>query len=369
MSSYAESYEHLSREQGHALNARNILRAVPLLLPEEGVEHEKVRDYFTHLLDFVSVLVDVGLGNRILDAAKNSGAKAYEVLGDARALTSESEIVSAGILCVADALGDLQLISYNFAWGASEKAMQMVDVDNMVGHCAFCLQKRGLKEEIMHHPSELDLRYINENRHESLEPFVNAEFFRRELWPCPGPYQSDRGMPHPFELIILNDWLGAMQPWSDISCRYEKLLEGMSVKQKLETEKEQPMTVVNNITVTLNDGSTWKGDINAGKYIQRAADSAGEVKNDDLKVTVEELVSLVTKLIDSTPDKSQQSEIAQQLDSLVEQVETEEPKSWSVRVSAKGLVQAAKTVATLADPVAACVNKVVQLVLGESLED
>ncbi|GJH28157.1 hypothetical protein [Caballeronia novacaledonica] len=120
-------------------------------------------------------------------------------------------------------------------------------------------------------------------------------------------------------------------------------------------------TVVNNVTLNFSDGSSFTGPFAVGENVRISYISAGEAENTDVRTALENLVKEVTKLVERLEDDGQKSAASSQLKMLVEEAKKPSPDRWSLDVSSKGLIDAAKTVAELAVPVTTAVKAVLAL--------
>jgi hypothetical protein len=116
---------------------------------------------------------------------------------------------------------------------------------------------------------------------------------------------------------------------------------------------------------TTNISNTGAGSINigelnqvAGDYIRKSREIADGVPGDDLKKALTELTLQVQDLTRKTADPQAQEAAARKLKQLAEEAASPKPDKDLLKVTGKGLVEAAKAVAGMAGPIATAVGAV-----------
>lgn len=114
--------------------------------------------------------------------------------------------------------------------------------------------------------------------------------------------------------------------------------------------------------ITIKSGS---GDINFAKD-QAVATINKTVRNADMpeerKAKLKELTAAVDKMIKNMPDDKAQN-VTENLEILVKQAEKEKPQKALCQVSADGLIEAAKALGTVAQPVITTVQAIMKLLI------
>ena len=348
-------YSHISREQAHAINAWNILRAILLLRPKRDASTADVLNYFEAVLSFALLLAQVGVGIRSLNAAKLDAAERSETLLHQNILTLESSIINHCFLHMVDALVELQSIRERFRFDASERAKSVIDVHTAINEISYGLKGFGMGAEVIERPSELDLQYIEESRSE-FDPCVSPMFFLRDLWPSSGDRPAEGSMPYGFKIIILEDWKSALSDFGDFVGRYESLLSGMSLN---DTSLRDGCDVTESkITVSLSDGSSSTGSFSTGKHIRMAVEATDAFLGFALEEPAAELIALVTDLISLSGSEPEQARIAQLLATFLQQSSEKRAGDWHVNVSGNALIEAAQNIPGLLDPIRSRVSKI-----------
>ncbi|UCC40765.1 MAG: hypothetical protein JSV96_04785 [Candidatus Aminicenantes bacterium] len=117
------------------------------------------------------------------------------------------------------------------------------------------------------------------------------------------------------------------------------------------------------IKVTLGDGTVFHGDFVVAKNIEDSFNKAQQFQVDEnLKKKLEELSSLVAKLCEQLPD-DKANEVSRDLQSIVNEATSEKPRKEWYELSAKGLIEAAKTVASMAGPIVTTVKTILSLLV------
>lgn len=110
------------------------------------------------------------------------------------------------------------------------------------------------------------------------------------------------------------------------------------------------VSVAGNNSGVINVAGTFT---NTGNIIQGAS-------NDEVKSALESLKALTVQLADKLPEPAKQQGVANKLEALTKEATAAEPDHDMLKVTGKGLIDAAKTVAGMAAPIA----KAVGVVLG-----
>lgn len=111
--------------------------------------------------------------------------------------------------------------------------------------------------------------------------------------------------------------------------------------------------------IDMGKGNTFYGDVIAAGHIERSFNAAKEIKKDDLQKTVEDLVKQVAAMASKLPN-DEQKVVARKLEHFTQEAKAEKPDRDLLKITGKGLVEAAKAVAEMAEPV----GKAVMAVLG-----
>ena len=104
----------------------------------------------------------------------------------------------------------------------------------------------------------------------------------------------------------------------------------------------------------------------AGDYIRTSKEIASTAQDDKLKSALDELRKQVEALAKQTPDPQVQETAARKLKQITEEAASSKPDSDLLKVTGKGLIEAAKTVATMVGPVTTAVKGVLAI-LGLAL--
>lgn len=356
-------FQDLSRAQAFGLEARILQRLVPILQLTGGVQTRDVETYFSSLLDLTYLLSEIGLGNESLEGARQKGKSFHAALSKNRLFSDKSIPAAEAILCVTDALGDLGLIRYIPRPGLSERDQVNPDVGMLVAHASHTLSKIGMLEEVFVHPTDIDAKFIFDNRAET-DPYLAPKFFGRDLWPLPGIYSSEQAMPYAFEAVILEDWRASLvnRGLSGIVSSYDGFLHGMNLVDKNPRAHVKEKAVINNVTLSFGNGSSFTGPITVGENIRISYDAAASASKDQLRLGLEEVVGLVSKLTEAIESADRKTDVSVQLKSFVEEAKKEKPSNWMLEISSKGLIEAASTVAAMASPITSAVKAVLKLV-------
>jgi len=343
------------------MESRVLQRLFPLLILKEDSRPAEISEYFSSLIGFIYLLADVGLGNKSLEEARSQGRAFHTALNRSRLFSEKSVPAAEAVMCVTDALGELGLIRYFVRPGLSERDQRNPDLSMLVGQASFTLSKIGMEEEVFQHPAANDCAYVFSHRAET-DPFVTPEFFARDLWPLPGLYSADRGMLPGFE-VIHDDWREALEKrrLGGVVASYNGFLRGIHLVQARNQEASKEVSVINNVTLNFSNGSSFTGPLAVGQTIKQSYEMAAETKKDDLRTKLEELVTQASKLAQVVEPEDRKNDVSTQLKTFVEEAKKEKPSKWALNVTSAGLLEAAKTVASLAEPVTTSVKAVLGL--------
>ncbi|WP_332402713.1 hypothetical protein [Vibrio metschnikovii] len=126
---------------------------------------------------------------------------------------------------------------------------------------------------------------------------------------------------------------------------------------------EEVRGMVNNVTINLGEGASFTGPVSAGENIRVSYKEASKTKEDDMRMALEELVEKVSALTEAVDSEKSKTDISAQLEGFVLEAKKESPSSWMMNVTSQGLLEAAKTVASLTEPVTKAVQAVLRLVI------
>lgn len=123
--------------------------------------------------------------------------------------------------------------------------------------------------------------------------------------------------------------------------------------------------VVNNVTLNFSDGSTFSGPLLVGQNITLSYSAAESAADTGLRDSLGKLVRSASAMIEQLTDAKRKEEASEQLKTLTEQAASVRPSKWLIETSGKGLIEAAKTVAEMCEPVTTSVRAVLALLGGE----
>ena len=116
---------------------------------------------------------------------------------------------------------------------------------------------------------------------------------------------------------------------------------------------------------TTNVSNTGAGNINigelnqvAGDYIRKSRELAAGAPQEDLSEALTSLTQKVDELTRKTADPAAQEVATRKLKQLTEEAASPKPDTEMLKVTGKGLVEAAKAVAEMAAPIATAVGAV-----------
>jgi len=359
----SDRYQDLSREQAFGVEARVLLRLYPLLLLRPESKRSEVEQYFQDLFELTYLLCDVSLGNVTPRQAKSSAEALHTKLARNSLFSPKSMQACEAILCVTDALGELGLIRYISKPGMAARDKANPDLAMLVSMAAFTLSEIGMQQEVFSHSAEVDCGFVLANAPEA-HPHVSPEFFARELWPEPGLFSPTLGMPPAFRMAILEAWEQSLEEkgLTGLVVSYHAVLSGLHLQQENGPDRSEARTVVNNVTLNFDNGASFTGSLAVGKNIRIAYLAARGAENDQLRVQLEEVVAQVSKLVEAIDSEETKNDVSSQLQTFVDESKKERPSKKMLAVTSEGLIEAAKTVAAFAAPVAAAVKAVLTLI-------
>ena len=126
------------------------------------------------------------------------------------------------------------------------------------------------------------------------------------------------------------------------------------------TPSKQPI-VQNIVTVNLGDHATFTGPFAVGQVVSQAYAATKEATSDQLREHLEQLVLQVGKLIEEISSSSEKIEISEQLSTFVQQANKETPSKRLLQITGEGLIEAAKTVASMSGPITTAVRAILNL--------
>jgi hypothetical protein len=116
---------------------------------------------------------------------------------------------------------------------------------------------------------------------------------------------------------------------------------------------------VTNTTIDFGQGNTFHGSVTAAGHIERSFNAAKDVTNNELQKSMEELVKKVGALASKLPPDDQEV-VTRKLEQFTQEAKAKKPDRNVLKVTGEGLIEAAKTVAAMAEPV----GKAVLAILG-----
>jgi hypothetical protein len=120
-----------------------------------------------------------------------------------------------------------------------------------------------------------------------------------------------------------------------------------------------------NTQITFGDGSTFHGDVIAAGIIQNSFNRVDAFDGpEELQQHLKELVATVRKLCESL-DVTESQQTARNLETFTAEATSSKPQASLLKVTGDGLIEAARTVAAMAGPIAETVRAIFQL-LGVS---
>jgi len=129
--------------------------------------------------------------------------------------------------------------------------------------------------------------------------------------------------------------------------------------EELERRRKSPM--LNTITVNLGPGAIFNGNVGHANIISDSFNAAKGTPEPTLRDRLEEMVIQVSRLIESLDKEEMKSDVAQSLKTLVDVAKSDQPAKKWYEFSANGILEAAKTVAALTEPVTTSIKAVLAL--------
>lgn len=114
------------------------------------------------------------------------------------------------------------------------------------------------------------------------------------------------------------------------------------------------------VRIEFGSGNTFHGDVVSAGIIERSFNKATEYdKDEEVQTALRKLATLVAKLCE-TLDEGESQQTARNLGTFVGEATSSNPQASLLRVTGEGLVNAAKTVAALAQPIAKTVTTILE---------
>lgn len=169
------------------------------------------------------------------------------------------------------------------------------------------------------------------------------------------------------EFVDLNERETLLDRLQSIRNNFFKNLEKFTTPQEITQQTfyitgEMVQVGGNNMTKinsTIGDGNTFHGDLAVAEVIKDSFNKTASAKggNDELFAKLNELTELVAKLCEQLPPNESQT-AARDLKTLVDESTSPAPRQEWYKLSAEGLIKAAKTCAALAGPIAETVKQI-----------
>lgn len=137
----------------------------------------------------------------------------------------------------------------------------------------------------------------------------------------------------------------------------------VSATKRIVSRQKDSKSMVNNVTLNFSNGSSFVGSLAVGENIKSSYDAARNTSDEKFRDSLEALVMIVTKLVESLKDDKIRADTAAQLKAFVEESKKPAPSKWMLGVTSQGLIDAASTVAKLANPVSTAVKAVLNLLV------
>lgn len=125
---------------------------------------------------------------------------------------------------------------------------------------------------------------------------------------------------------------------------------------------EEEKTVVNNVTLNFGDGASFTGPLAVGENIRVSYNAVADIEEQDIRDSLQEVVKQVSDLAQAIELEDLKNDVSEQLKAFVTEAKKEKPSRWMLDISSKGLLEAAKTVASLTDPVSKAVKAVLEMI-------
>lgn len=167
-----------------------------------------------------------------------------------------------------------------------------------------------------------------------------------------------------FEMVIQDEWRAALHKLmlGGLVASYDAFLRGMHLVQLRKPGQPKEASVINNVTLNFSNGSSFTGPLAVGQTIKLSYEMAADTKKDELRAKLEEVVGQVSKLAQAVEPEDRKNDVSSQLKTFVEEAKKEKPSKWALNVTSAGLLEAAKTVPSLVEPVTASVKAVLGLI-------
>ncbi len=128
--------------------------------------------------------------------------------------------------------------------------------------------------------------------------------------------------------------------------------------------KEETIMEGETTFIQFGDGNTFNGDVIAAKNIEHSFNRVNEVKNDKLQELLKALTNDVSKLCEQLENTDDQQQVSRKLKTFVEEAASSKPDTGFLKVTAEGLIEAAKTIAVMAEPITKTVKAILTLFGG-----
>ena len=146
--------------------------------------------------------------------------------------------------------------------------------------------------------------------------------------------------------------------------RLREMLRDQALNQdEREGEQRRSQIMQNYVTLNLGPGASFTGPLAVGQTISQTYNAAARVDEPDLRQKLETVVVEVGKLIELLDSDENKTDVSEQLATFVEQAKKEKPSKRLLELTADGMLDAAKTIAAMMDPVSTAVKAVLNLVL------
>lgn len=123
---------------------------------------------------------------------------------------------------------------------------------------------------------------------------------------------------------------------------------------------DQPPPPQISVIVNIAPGATFSGPLAVGNKVSQTYQTAKGASDEGLRTQLEQLTKDVAKLIEKTEKDDKKNELAEDLKIFVQQATQETPSKKLLDVTAKGILEAANTMAEISGPIV----KAVAAVLG-----
>jgi hypothetical protein len=116
-----------------------------------------------------------------------------------------------------------------------------------------------------------------------------------------------------------------------------------------------------NVTVNFGSGNTFTGPVAVGETITQTYSQAATTSDPELRRKLEELVAEVSQLIENLADDGTKEAVSHDLEAFVKNAKSTSPSSQLLNIKGAGLIEAAKTVAEMAGPIASTIRTILGL--------